>query len=106
MVSLHNDGILSTEVIRGQFVGPPDKTLIGIGQEFDKWKLFSEFDTIIAEIAPPDVIKQLSVVVVKETDISKEGWRQENITQNWSQLHLEVFAGILPTIFFRGKIIE
>ncbi len=73
MVPLHNDGILRAEIIRRQFVGSPNQSFIGVGQEFNQQQFFSEFDAVICEVAAPHVAQQFTIVMIEEADIGEEG---------------------------------
>jgi hypothetical protein len=65
MVPLHNDGILGAEIIRRQFMRPPNQSFIRVGQEFNQQQFFSEFDAVVCEVAAPHVAQQFAVVMVE-----------------------------------------
>lgn len=99
-----DDGIFGAEVIGREFVGLPDEPVTRFRQVLDYRHVFPVADGLLFQNGVPVVQQDLSVEVVEEAQVGKEGTGQERVTWGGCYLLLELLLTVLPSVLFTLQV--
>jgi hypothetical protein len=75
-------------------------------QELNQRKLLPVLYATRRQVTSPNSIEQLPVIVVEETDVGQKGRGKEDVSQDRSNLHLEILTRAFPSVFLGRQVVQ